>query len=234
MTARADVTFVPENAGGVEILEIFHQTKQSRMPVFEDHRDNVVGILHARDLLGVDLGALGSDRQPLRGILREPYFVPESKSASDMFESFRDRHKSFAVVVDEFGGVTGVITMVDLLEAIFGEIPTPSDEADEDWVRKMSGDRFTLPGSTPIEDFNQRFGAGLEVEELKTLGGLVLHYFGELPPEGACIDIGGFRFCAQRVETNRIAEVTVKRLEPPQTDQTVPASAENTKSEGAG
>jgi len=234
MTVRADVTFVPVNAGGVEILEIFHQTKQSRMPVFEDHRDNVVGILHARDLLGVDLGALGSDRQPLRGILREPYFVPESKSASDMFESFRDRHKSFAVVVDEFGGVTGVITMVDLLEAIFGEIPTPSDEADEDWVRKMSGDRFTLPGSTPIEDFNQRFGAGLEVEELKTLGGLVLHYFGELPPEGACIDIGGFRFCAQRVETNRIAEVTVKRLEPPQTDQTVPASAENTKSEGAG
>jgi len=238
MTARADVTFVPVNASGVEILEIFHQSKQSRMPVFEGHRDNVVGILHARDLLGVDLGLLGSDRQPLCGILREPYFVPESKSASEMFDSFRDRHKSFAIVVDEYGGVTGLITMLDLLEAIFGEIPTPSDEADEDWVRKMSGDRFTLPGSTPIEDFNQRCGAGLDVEELRTLGGLVLHHFGELPLEGESIDIGPYRFSVHRIEANRIAEVTVQLLERPGAGETVPApkgqreAAHNSEQEG--
>jgi len=232
MTARADVTFVPVDASGVEILQIFHQSKQSRMPVFEDHRDNVVGILHARDLLGIDLGILGSDRQPLRGILREPYFVPESKSASDMFDSFRDRHKSFAVVVDEFGGVTGLITMVDLLEAIFGEIPTPSDEADEDWVRKMSGNRFTLPGSMPIEDFNHRFGVELDAEELKTLGGLVLHHFGELPSEGACIDIDRFRCCVQRIETNRIVEVTVEQLEPSRADQAVRIPSDDAESEG--
>ncbi|MCG6867882.1 MAG: hemolysin family protein [Gammaproteobacteria bacterium] len=224
MTPRADVTFVPKNAGGEEILEIFRHSRQSRMPVFEEHRDNVVGILHARDLLKVDLSVLGSDQRPLHGILRKPFFVPESKSAADMFDSFRERHKSFAVVVDEYGGVTGLITMGDLLEAIFGDIPTPSDEAEEDWIRELPGNRFTLPGSTPIEDFNARFDAFLEVEELKTLGGLVLHHFGELPAEGDAIEIGPFQFCAQRIESNRIAELTVEVPGPPQVEQPPPGS----------
>ena len=219
MTPRADVTFVPEDANGAEIVEIFRQSRQSRMPVFEDHRDNVVGILHARDLLKVDLALLGSDKRPLHGILRKPFFVPESKSAADMFDSFRERHRSFAIVVDEYGGVTGLITMGDLLKAIFGDIPTPSDEAEEDWVHELPGNRFTLPGSTPIEDFNARFGAELEVDEVKTLGGLVLHHFGELPAEGDCIEIGPFQFCAQRMEVNRIAELAVEVAEPPRIEQ---------------
>ncbi|MCG6966758.1 MAG: hemolysin family protein [Chromatiaceae bacterium] len=212
MTARADVTFVPSDAGGAQILEIFRQSRQSRMPVFADYRDNVVGILHARDLLGVDLASLGSDRRPLSGILRQPYFVPESKSAADLFDSFRERRQSFAVVVDEYGGVTGLITMGDLLEAIFGDIPTPSDEAEEDWIHELPGNRFAMPGSILIEDFNARFETRFAIEELKTLGGLVLHYFGELPAQGDCIEVGGIRFCAQRIEVNRIAEVTVELL----------------------
>jgi len=225
MTPRADVTFVPVDAGGEEILEIFRHSRQSRMPVFEEHRDNVVGILHARDLLKVDLSVLGSNQRPLHGVLRKPFFVPETKCAADMFDTFRERHKSFAVVVDEYGGVTGLITMGDLLEAIFGDIPTPSDEAEEDWIRELPGNRFTLPGSTPIEDFNARFGASLEVEELKTLGGLVLHHFGELPTEGDAIEIGPFQFRAQRIEINRIAELTVEvpgpiQVEPPPGSQT--------------
>lgn len=245
MTPRADVTFVPADVGGPGILEIFRQTRQSRMPVFEDHRDNVVGILHARDLLGVDLSSLGGDGQPLLEILRQPYFVPESKSAADLFDRFRERQQSFAVVVDEYGGVTGLITMGDLLEAIFGDIPNPSDEAEEDWIRELPDNRFALPGSTPIEDFNARFGTGLEVEEVKTLGGLVLHHFGELPAEGDCIEMGGYRFCAQRIETNRIAEVIVESVEQrhdgeapmgsaEQSESALPADADNVKPEGPG
>ena len=220
MTPRAQVTFVPVDASGAEILEIFRLSKQSRMPVFEGHRDNVVGILHARDLLDVDLARLGSGETPLRSVLREPYFVPESKSAADLFDSFRMSKKSLAVIVDEYGGVTGLIAMGDLLEAIFGDIPTPSDEADEAWIRELPGERFTLPGSTPLEEFNARFGAALEYGELKTLGGLVLHHFGELPAEGDSIEIGPFAFWAQRIDTNRIAEVTVKALHPEGAGQT--------------
>jgi putative hemolysin len=212
MTSRADVTFVPVDATATEILGTFRQNRQSRMPVYREHRDNVLGVLHARDLLAIDMNALGEDQRRLEGILRKPYFVPESKPASELFDAFRERNKSFALVVDEYGGVTGVVTMADLLECIFGDIPSPSDEAEETWVRELGDDRFALPGSTPIEDFNARFSAALEVEEIRTLGGLLLHHFGELPPEGESIDIDLFRFCAARVENNRITEVVVERL----------------------
>ncbi len=212
MTARADVTFVPVEASGAEILATFRDSRQSRMPVFDDNRDNIVGILHARDLLAVDVNDLGKDRRTLEALLRPPYFVPESKSASDLFATFRQRKKSFALVVDEFGGVTGVITMADLLESIFGDIPTPSDEADEDWFHELADNRFSLPGATPLEDFNARFHANFEVEDVRTLGGLVLHHFGELPSESTSIEIWPFRFTAQRIEVNRILEILVELL----------------------
>ena len=216
MTVRADVTFLPVDASGAEIVETFRQTRQSRMPVYEEHRDNIVGVLHARDLLAIDLPHLGENgTQPLHTILRKPYFVPESKSASDLFDSFRKRKRSFALVVDEYGGVTGLITMSDLLEAIFGDIPTPSDEAEETWLHELADNKFSLPGSTPIEEFNARFEARFEVEELRTLGGLILHHFGELPTEGESIEIGEFRFWAQRVEANRLVEVVVEPFHPP-------------------
>jgi putative hemolysin len=223
MTSRADVTFVSEDATSAEIVETFRQNRQSRMPVYREHRDNVVGVLHARDLLAIDMGGLGEDRRPLESILRKPYFVPESKPASDLFDAFRERNKSFALVVDEYGGVTGVVTMADLLECIFGDIPSPSDEAEETWVRELGDNRFALPGSTPIEDFNARFSAALEVEEIRTLGGLLLHHFGELPPEGESVKVDLFRFYAARVQSNRITEVVVERLfeVPPEGEATI-------------
>lgn len=212
MTSRADVTFVPVDATAAEILDLFKQNRQSRMPVYQEHRDNIVGVLHARDLLAIDLRGLGEERCPLESILRKPYFVPESKPTSDLFDTFRERNKSFALVVDEYGGVTGVVTISDLLECIFGDIPNPSDEADEDWFRRLDNNRFALPGSTEIEDFNVRFSANFKVEEIRTLGGLLLHHFGELPVEAESIELDGFQFTAARIENNRIMEVIVKPL----------------------
>ena len=212
MTARADVTFVPIEASGAEILAIFRESRQSRMPVYEENRDNILGILHARDLLAVDLNQVGTERKTLEALLRPPYFVPESKPASELFDSFRHRKKSFALVVDEYGGVTGVITMGDLLGAIFGDIPTPSDEADDDWFHELADNRFALPGATSLDDFNSRFHANFAVDDVRTLGGLVLHHFGELPDESASIEIWPFRFTAQRIEANRITEILVELL----------------------
>ena len=212
MTARADVTFVPIGASGPEILAIFRESRQSRMPVYDENRDNILGILHARDLLAVDLNAVGTDDHILEGLLRPPYFVPESKSASDLFNTFRHRKKSIAVVVDEYGGVTGVITMTDLLGAIFGDIPTASDEAEEDWFHELADNRFALPGAMPLDDFNSRFRANLAVDDIRTLGGLVLHHFGEIPAEQASVEIWPFRFTVQRIEANRIMEVLVELL----------------------
>jgi putative hemolysin len=214
MTPRGDVTFVSVDASSEEILETFKQNRQSRMPVYREHRDNIVGVLHARDLLAIDFSALNEDRHPLPSVLRKPYFVPESKSASDLFDTFRKTSRSLALVVDEYGGVTGLVSMSDLLECIFGDIPSPSDEADEDWVRQLDENRFALPGSIPIEDFNARFATDLMIEEIRTLGGLVLHHFGELPSEGESVDVSSFRLTAARVESNRITEVIVELLAP--------------------
>ncbi len=183
------------------------------MPVYDENRDNIVGILHARDLLAVDITGTGQGPTYLaRACCARPYFVPESKSASDLFATFRQRKKSFALVVDEYGGVTGVITMGDLLGAIFGDIPTPSDEADDDWFHELADNRFALPGAMPLDDFNSRFKAKLEVDDVRTLGGLVLHHFGELPAENASVEIWPFRFTVQRIEANRIMEVLVEML----------------------
>jgi putative hemolysin len=219
MTPRADVTFISAEASAAEILEIFKQDRQSRMPVYREHRDNIVGVLHARDLLAIDLSGLSQDLQPLSNILRKPYFVPESKSAFQLFHAFRETNRSLALVVDEYGGVTGLVTMADLLECIFGEIPSPSDEAEESWVRHLAAGRFALPGSMPVEDFNVRFDARLEIEEIMTLGGLVLHHFGELPAEGQTVEVDTFRFTAARVEGNRISEVIVETPDQPGRDQ---------------
>lgn len=212
MTARAEVTFVPIEASGAEILTIFRDSRQSRMPVYDENRDNILGILHARDLLAVDLAEVGRDRGILEALLRPPYFVPESKPAADLFDTFRHRKKSIAVVVDEYGGVTGIITMTDLLGAIFGDIPTPSDEAEEDWFHELADNRFALPGSMSLDDFNGRFRANLAVDDIRTLGGLVLHHFGEIPAEQASVEIWPFRFTVQRIEANRIMEVQVDLL----------------------
>lgn len=218
MTPRGDVTFVSVDASSEEILETFKQNRQSRMPVYREHRDNIVGVLHARDLLAIDFSALNEDRHPLSSVLRKPYFVPESKSASDLFDTFRKTNRSLALVVDEYGGVTGLVSMSDLLECIFGDIPSPSDEADEDWVRQLDENRFALPGSIPIEDFNTRFSTDLMIEEIRTLGGLVLHHFGELPTEGESVEVNLFRLTAARVESNRITEVIVELLAPTDAD----------------
>ena len=231
MTSRADVTFVPVDANAAEILDIFKQSRQSRMPVYQGHRDDIVGILHARDLLAIDLRGLGEDQHPLEKVLRKPYFVPESKSASDLFATFRERNKSFALVVDEYGGVTGVITMGDLLECIFGDIPNPSDEAEETWIRKLDDYRFALPGSTEIEVFNAKFSVSFDSDEVRTLGGLLLHHFGELPLEAESIELGGFRFFAARIENNRIMEVIVEPLTPPEPDLSGEPQAADTPSE---
>ncbi len=227
MTRRGDMTFIPISTTGAEVIEIFRETRQSRMPVYDDSRDNIVGILHTRDLLAIDpIQGLPDDEQcPLRSILRKPYFVPETKSASELFSNFRSRKRSFALVVDEYGGVTGVITMSDLLEAIFGDIPTPSDEGDTTQINELPNNRFTLPGATTIEDFNAYFKTDFAVDDVNTLGGLVLHHFGELPNEGDSVEIGTYLFWAQRIEANRIAEVMLEPIAPVSPEEVAEAAA---------
>ncbi len=213
MTPRSNVFFLSADTPIADMVSELKRTRHTKIPVYQEHRDEILGILHARDLLAVDLNELQEDPQRLLDILREPHFVPETKSATDLFHSFRKRRLSVAVAVDEYGGVTGLISMEDLLECIFGDIPSPSDVQDETDVELLEDGSTQIDGSMSIIQFNQELGGALDETEFETVGGLAMHELGELPDEGTKLELEGFAFQVEAVEANRIKTLTVNRLQ---------------------
>lgn len=207
MTPRSDVFFLSLDMPLEEIIAQVCKSRHTKIPIYQENRDNVCGILHARDLLGIDTAKFSQHLYELKKLLRKPYFVPESKLAADLFRAFRERKLSIALTVDEYGGVTGLVTMEDLLECIFGEIHSPSDEVDQVSIKDLGDGRYAVDGSMPITEFNQQMGSNLSEEWGETIGGLLLHHYGELPPEGDKIEIDRFRFRVTEVEENRIRTV---------------------------
>jgi putative hemolysin len=216
LTPRADITFIAFNDPLHKILTVLRETRQSRIPVYGEHRDDILGILHARDLLEIELEDIENSPDTFIKLLREPYFVPESKPALELFDNFKERKLSFALTVDEYGGVTGLITMEDLLECIFGEIPSPSDITEQFEVEQIDDDRYLIDGSMLLVDFDKQFHAKLQIEDVETIGGLVLNEFGELPSEGDVVVIENFKFTVSRIMQNRVAEL---QLEQPPMDE---------------
>jgi CBS domain containing-hemolysin-like protein len=212
MTPRSDIFFLPMSLEITEILKEIHRTRHTRVPIFKERRDNIMGILYARDLLGVDLKKLSEDPQGFKKLLRKPYFVPESKPALELFDTFRDKRISFALTVDEYGGVTGLVTMEDLLECIFGEIHSPSDVSPKSYIQRLNSGDFRVDGAMPISDLNSEIGSELSDEQAETVGGLVLHEFGELPQAKTQIQIDGLHFEVVEVEENRIKELYLKKM----------------------
>ncbi len=215
MTLRASVHYLPIEMSPAEMVGEIRRTRYSRFPVFEATRDRVVGVLHARDLLGQDIEQLTKNPAAFRAILRKPYFVPETKPAAELFQAFRKRRLSMALTVDEFGGVTGLASMEDLLECIFGEIYSPSDGRQEFSIDKVEGRQFQVSGAMPLSDFAARARVGFDEEIAETLGGLLLHEYGELPKEGSKIVLAGLEFTVSSIEHNRISTLLVERLEEP-------------------
>ncbi|KFB68388.1 hemolysin family protein [Candidatus Accumulibacter vicinus] len=214
MRPRSDIQFLSADLPVAELLAQIKATRQSRYPVYKGRRDAILGILYARDLLGVDLARLERDPQGFRKLLRQPHFFPESKPAVELFHTFRQRKLSFALVVDEYGGVTGLVTMEDLLECVFGEIASPSDSdvMSSHLVSELADGRRLIDTSMALDDFNQQFAVKIESEEVETLSGALLEAFGELPVSGAAIDLCGLRFTVEAIEHNRITQVLVERL----------------------
>jgi len=207
MTPRSNVEFLSAELPIADVVKELKRTRHTKVPVYLEHRDTVKGMLHARDLLAADLYTLEQHPEALLDVLREPYFVPETKSASDLFYTFRKRRLSVALAVDEYGGITGLISMEDLLESIFGDIPSPSDVVSETDVSDDGTRR--VDGALSIVQFNQEFDAALQEGEFETVAGLILHEHGELPEEGAVIDIDRFSFTVEKVERNRMITLVV-------------------------
>lgn len=209
MTPRSNVEFLSAELAIGDMVKELKRTRHTKVPVYAGHRDKVMGILHARDLLAADLYTLEEHPEALTEILREPYFVPETKSASELFHSFRKRRLSVALAVDEYGGITGLISMEDLLECIFGDIPSPSDGLSDKDIAVSDDGTLRVDGALPITQFNEEFDAALEEGEFETVAGRILHEHGELPEEGAVISVDGLTFTVEEVESNRVKTLAV-------------------------
>jgi len=214
MRPRSDIQFLSADMPLADLVAHIKATRQSRYPVFKGRRDTILGILHTRDLLGVDLARLERDPQGFRKLLRQPHFFPESKPAVELFHTFRQRKLSFALIVDEYGGITGLVTMENLLECVFGEIASPSDTevAGEQLGGELADGRRLIEAGMFIDDFNQAFGVAIASAEAETVAGVLLDAFGELPAVGATTVLSGLQFTVDSIENNRIMHVFVERL----------------------
>ena len=174
-----------------ELLHIVIDTAHSRFPVYEGERENILGILLAKDLLKLQ-------RAPelnIRALLRPATFVPESKGLNDLLREFRGNRNHLAIVIDEFGRMAGLITIEDVLEEIVGEIEDEFDEVeDEGDIYSLADSTWRVSGDTPIERINESFGAKLDMEEFETIGGLIAHDMGHVPKRGETHESGGLRF----------------------------------------
>lgn len=221
MVPRSQMVVVEREQSLNEFLPMIIDEAHSRFPVIGESRDDVLGILLAKDLL--PFVARGGEGFDIREVLRPAVFVPESKRLNVLLREFRTSRNHLAIVVDEYGGVAGMVTIEDVMEQIVGEIEDEHDiDEDDIEIQQISKGRHTVRALTSIEDFNEHFGSAFSDEEFDTIGGLLLSQFGHMPKRGEIIDMGGLRFKVLRADSRRLhlVEVTKAPLPESGTDYT--------------
>lgn len=195
----------PPDAFLPRVIEAAH----SRFPVIDGEKDDVLGILLAKDLLRLNLG----EEVDMRDILRPAIFIPEAKRLNVLLKEFRASRNHMAIVVDEYGGVAGLVTIEDVLEQIVGDIEDEYDfdETEDNIIRDKSG-RYRVKATTEVGDFNAAMGSDFSDEDYDTVGGLVLNRFGRLPKRGEAIEFDGFRFQVLRADSRRVHTLIVEKL----------------------
>ncbi len=210
MVPRPQMDVIDANETPDKFIPHVIATAHSRFPVIDKDRDDVIGILLAKDLLRY---YAGEEEFKVRDMLRPAVFVPESKRLNVLLREFRANRNHMAIVVDEYGGVAGLVTIEDVLEQIVGDIEDEYDfdESEDNIVRESSG-HWRVKAQTEIADFNRAFGTDFSDEDFDTVGGLIIDRFGRLPKRGESIAIGGLRFQVLRADSRRLHALQVQRL----------------------
>jgi putative hemolysin len=211
MLPRPDMVAVEADATVDEGIVLAISAGRSRLPSFDDSTDNIVGLVFLKDLVARSTSGDGSE--PVRGSLRPAHYVPESKRVAELLREMQTEKFHMAIVVDEYGGTAGLVTMEDLLEEIVGEI-TDEYDVEEPQVERLTDGRLRVPGRTPIDEANELLDVQLPSDEWDTVGGLVFNTLGHVPVEGECVKTRGLEFCAERVQGRRIVSVLIRVLEP--------------------
>lgn len=210
MVPRTEIIGIEVDTPFSELIKIGAEARHSRFPVYKDDFDQIVGVIHIKEILSfVDQPQAFS----MRSVARLPYFVPEAKSVETLMQAFRRKQIHLAVVVDEYGGVEGIVTLEDIVEEIVGEIQDEYDLEDA-LIRPLKPGLFMVDGSTPLRDINRRFGLTLSEEHVNTMAGFLLHLLERIPEEGDQCETEGVRFTVRRMEEHRVEEIEM-RLSPP-------------------
>ena len=212
MTHRTDMCAVEDTDTLEEVVSISIEYGYSRIPVFHEDPDNIIGIVYIKDLLKYVSGSLPKDIKPT-DVMRQAYYVPFSKSCGQLFSEMTEKRIQMAVVVDEYGGTAGIITMEDLIEAIVGNIRDEYDDEDEEIV-EVDENTFTVDGTAYIEEVNELVGDVIPEGDYDTLGGFIISQLGFLPKDGDmnCVTYQNLKFTILNVEDKRIGKVKVEKL----------------------
>ncbi|MHB1232674.1 MAG: HlyC/CorC family transporter [Burkholderiales bacterium] len=210
MIPRAQMDVIDINDPPEKFLPFVISTAHSRFPVIDKDRDDVIGILLAKDMLRYYAG----EEVNVRAMLRPAVFIPESKRLNVLLKEFRSNRNHIAIVVDEYGGVAGLVTIEDVLEQIVGEIEDEFDfdEAEDNIIRDRHG-RYRVKALTEIDDFNETLGTAFSDEDFDTVGGLVVSKFGRLPKRGESVVLEGLRFQVLRADSRRLHSLLVERVQ---------------------
>jgi CBS domain containing-hemolysin-like protein len=206
MIPRTDVVAADIDVPFREIVSLIVKTGHTRVPVYERTIDNVIGFFYAKDLLSVLLKR--SDSVDVRKFLRPVHFVPEGKMVDELLKDFRKKRVHIAVVVDEYGGMAGIVCLEDVLEQIVGDIQDEYDDEEES-IRLQGPGSYLCDARTMIEDLNEVLGVRLPSESSETVGGLVFNLFGRVPKTGDAISFEGVRFRIEKMEGRKLKEIGV-------------------------
>lgn len=203
MIPRSQMVVVSRDESPEKLLPVIVESGHSRFPVVGENRDEVIGVLLAKDLLRY-CSENNRDNFSLRNVLRPAVFIPESKRLNVLLKEFRASRNHLAIVVDEYGGVAGMVTIEDVLEQIVGEIEDEHDIDEGTYIRKYSDVNYTVKALTPVEEFNEYFKTDFSDEEFDTIGGLIINKLGHLPKRGESLQLGNLGFQILRADNRRI------------------------------
>ncbi|MCK9274701.1 MAG: hemolysin family protein [Syntrophales bacterium] len=206
MTPRVDMFCISISTDPDEIKQEVIEHRYSRIPFYGSDKDDIIGILNSRDLLAEIREGKEISMQKL---LNKPYFVPEEQRAHSMLADFKLRNIQMAIVVDEYGGISGLVTLTDILSSLFGNIYRELDLSREKKFTQISEQIFSVSGMLEIDDFNDRLGGTIPTEDFDTIGGFVLHLFGQLPAPGDSVYFENFIFTAEKISKTRISALKV-------------------------
>lgn len=209
MTPRTEVYLINISTPVSEFLDELLEEKYSRIPVYEGDTDNIIGILYMKDFI-VEARKHGFENVDLRSILHTPYFVPERKNIDDLFKELQATKKHMAILIDEYGGFSGIVTIEDLIEEVMGNINDEYDD-DEPDIKKIDANTYVVKGMLEIDEFNDYFNLELGTEDYETIGGFLIDILGHIPKSGEekIIEYDDITFKIQEVKENRISKVKV-------------------------